>query len=67
LPESDINEAKLCCAGCGYRSATRAFFRREKSGALGIKKNFCAACEPYAPTKIEVATYCFGHHLASVA
>jgi len=40
LPASDINEAEICCAGCGYRSATRAFFRREKNGALGIKRDF---------------------------
>jgi Zn-dependent protease len=57
LPASDINEAELCCAGCGYRSATSAFFRREKNGALGIKRDFCAACEPYAPTKAELAAY----------
>jgi hypothetical protein len=41
------------CAGCGYRSANRSFFRREKSGVFGRRKAFCQGCAPYRPTRIE--------------
>jgi tetratricopeptide (TPR) repeat protein len=41
------------CAGCGYRSGTRSFFRREKSGVFGRRKAFCRGCAPYRPTRLE--------------
>jgi hypothetical protein len=56
LQQGDIIDLRRC-ANCGYRSANPAFFRRERSKASGLKWTFCAACEPYEPTKLEVATY----------
>jgi len=41
------------CAGCGYRSANRSFFRREKIGLFGRRKIFCHGCAPYRPTRLE--------------
>jgi tetratricopeptide (TPR) repeat protein len=43
----------------------RAFFRRERSRASGLKRTFCAACAPYAPTQLEVATYFNGFFMTS--
>lgn len=48
---------EFCCAYCGYRSAASDFFRREKSGLLGIWRTFCMACQPYRATRLEFATY----------
>lgn len=44
------------CTGCGYRSANRSFFRREKAGIFGRKRAFCHGCAPYQPTRWERAS-----------
>jgi len=41
------------CAGCGYRSVNRDFFRREKSGIFRRKMAFCQGCAAYRPTRFE--------------
>ena len=41
------------CAGCGYRSENRSFFRRESSWVFGRRKIFCHGCAPYLPTRVE--------------
>jgi hypothetical protein len=46
---------QTCCA-CGYRSAARAFFRREKVGVFGRRKTFCGGCQPHRQTKAEAAS-----------
>lgn len=46
----------LSCASCGFKSENRAFFRRLKSGALGLGQWFCPGCKPFPKASLGFAT-----------
>ena len=41
------------CFTCGYRSANRDFFRRERGGLLGLRVTVCSGCLPYRASRYE--------------